>query len=115
MLQPYANCRPRRGQRKPFRPLENHNGRLGEQVFHAERFEIVKTFNAIQVTVKNWLRLAIGMKQSEGRTGHVVLASCAKPAHDAFGQRSFPASEVAGKKYQGWRFQAGRKSPAPGR
>ena len=85
MFEPYANFGPRRRKRKPLRPFKDYHGWLGEQVLHAQRFEIVKTFDTIQVTVKNRLRLAVGVKERERGAGYIFFTSRAERADDAFG------------------------------
>src|SRR5260370_24760858 len=115
MLKPDANFRPRRWQRKPLRPFENYDGRLREEVLHAQRFEIVKALYAVQVAVKNRLGFTVGVKQREGRAGDIFFAGCAECAYDTLGQRSFSASQVAGTKYQRRRFPPRTTFPPPPR
>src|SRR5260370_35484690 len=104
MLQPYTNFRQLRWQRKPLRPFKNDHGRLGEQVLHAQRFEIMKALDAVQVTVKNRLPFAVSVYKGERRTGYVFFAGRTERAYDTFRQRRFPTTEGTGKKYQGRRY-----------
>src|SRR5256885_13553393 len=98
MFKEDANLGPGRRERKAFRPFENDDGGLGENVFHAERFEIVKFFDAIEVAMENLLLGvfgAVNVKESERRTRDVFFGGGAQSADDAFGQRGFAAAKIA--------------------
>src|SRR6266436_1590497 len=117
MFEKDANLGPWRTERKAFRPFENDDGRLGENVFHAECFEIVEFFDAIKVAMENFLLGvfgAVNVKESKRGTRHVVFGSGTESADDSFGQRGFAAAKIAGEENHQRRFYARSEFPAPG-
>src|SRR5262249_39734009 len=116
MFQADADLRPGGGKRKSFRPLEDDNFLADKNVFHAECFEIVKFFDAIEIAVKNLLRgvlRAINMQQCESGTGDVFFGRSAESTYNSLGQRGFPAAEIAGKQDHQRRLQTTGEFPAP--
>src|SRR5689334_5722421 len=117
MFEPDANLRPGRRNRKAFRPFENDDGRRGEDVFHAERFEIVEFFDAVEVAMKNFLfgaLWAVNVEEREGGTRDIFFGGGAEAANDSFGERGLASAKIAGEKNHHRRFYARSKFPAPG-
>jgi len=117
MFEPDANLWPGRRNRKAFRPFENDDGRRGEDVFHAERFEIVEFFDAEKVAMKDLLfgaLWAVNVEECERGTRDIFFGGGAKAADDSLGERGFAAAKIAGEKNHQWRFYARSKFPAPG-
>src|SRR5437016_14409955 len=99
MFEEDANLGPRRRERKALRPFENDDGGLGKNVFHAERFEIVEFFDAIEIAVEDFLLGVFGtvnVEERERGTRHVFFGGGAEATDDAFGQRGFAAATLAG-------------------
>src|SRR5215467_5940260 len=101
MLDSDVDCGPGRGDREALRPLQNENARAGEEVFHAESFEVVEAFDAVEIAVndRRWLAaFAVGVQQGKRGAGDILFAGSSEPADNALGERGFAAAEIAGKK-----------------
>jgi hypothetical protein len=87
MLEPEADLRPRRGQRKALGPLEDDHGWFGEYVFEAEGLEIVKIFNAVEVGVVDLggIRGPVNVNEGKSWAGDFVFGGGAEPSDDALG------------------------------
>ena len=78
-----ADDRPVGAQREPVGPLDDDDGALGENVFEAERFEIVKIADAVEIDVIDARAAIVFVDQREGGAGDFVFVRCAQAAGDA--------------------------------
>jgi len=114
VLQAQANLGPRGGEGETLRPLDDEDGGGGEHVLHAERFEVVKGLDAVEVGVKDlgrpcrrtWTRVKVGLVTSSS-------LAAAETGDDAFVRVVFPVPRSPVEEDEDRRFEAGRKFPAP--
>jgi len=99
MLKPHAEHGPRGRKRELLGPFEDGNGRDAEHVLQAERLEILKGLNAVEVGVEDLGLLAINVDESKCWAGHIVLVSGAEACNQAFGQSGLPRAQISGQEH----------------
>ncbi len=68
---------------------------LGEDIFEAQRFEIVEVADAIQIHVIDGNCARIFVDERECGAGDFVLVRGAQAADDSFRERGLPCSQIA--------------------
>lgn len=94
VLERDAQDRPVRAYRHFVRPLDDDDRGLGEEIFDAQRFEIVKISDSVEIDVIDADAVVIIVDERKRRAGDILFSRGAEAGDKSLRQRRFSSAEL---------------------